>query len=130
MLEPFQDYRAVKRPVKVCLVFLGLALYVSPLFYLGVLVMLLDIRARYCEFLYWRGKKYNPYAIHAMRSSWCSRGVAEAVWPWSRAVYYTLGYRSYHVLPDGFPRVFLMTSFWRSVVGLKGGSKWNIKVLG
>lgn len=117
MLEMFQDWRAIKRPARVFFVFCLLTYFWSWGFLVGAGVLALDIVARYREFLYWRGRPFNPYAIHAMRGSYCSRGVAEAVWPGARIVYYTLGYRSYHVLPDGFPVVFLDGRFWRHVIG-------------
>lgn len=114
----------VDRPIIVWGVFVMLFAWLHPIFLIGVVIMTLDVIARWNDYLSIRGYRYQPgyqpgISYH-MRGSWCSRGVAEFVWPHgASSLYKSMGYRWYHILPDGFPRVFLSLAFWRHVVGLK-----------
>lgn len=109
----------VDRPLTILGIAMMLAAWVHPLFYIGVLIMLLDVRARWVDYRSIRHERPSYLRLRLMRGSWCSRGVAEFVWPeYSRTIYRHLGYRWYHILPDGAPKCFLDVRFWRHVVGI------------
>lgn len=60
-----------------------------------------------------RGKPITAEILAHSRRSWCSRGIAVAVWGDVARIYFrALGYKSWHILPDGFPRVLLTRDFW------------------
>lgn len=116
-------FRAVRRPLSVLLVFLLLGYCLSPYVYLGAFILSLDTVARYrdfCRLRMARPRDFLDVKLYAAyrRHSWCSRGICEAVFPESKYVFREWGYRSYHVLPDGFPFVFLKLRFWKSVIGV------------
>lgn len=109
----------VDRPIIVLGVFMMLAGWVHPIFYVGVFILSLNVLARWNDYKCLRGTTPTNRQIYRMKGSWCSRGVAEFLWPVrSRAVYSALGYSWYHILPDGFPHVFLKFSFWKHVIGV------------
>lgn len=110
----------IDRPIIILGVTLVLASQVHLLFYIGTIIMTLDMVARYRDYLWLRrcGQFQRGIAYH-MRGSWCSRGVVECVWGHkARDFYRILGYRWYHILPDDFPKVFLNPKFWVHVFGL------------
>lgn len=107
----------IDRPLSVLALMVSLT-FVHPIFFLGVVVMTLDCTARYETYFRLRGHQWQPGLAYQMRGSWCSRGVAEYIWrERAKSLYHTLGYRWYHVFPDGAPRVFFRTSFWKHVIG-------------
>lgn len=109
----------VDRPIIILGVFLMLSAWVHPVFVVGVFVMFLDICARWKDYLHIRRYHYRVGIAYNMRGSWCSRGVVEFVWPnGGSRLYRSMGYRWYHILPDGAPGCFLRLAFWRHVVGI------------
>jgi len=110
-------FRHIRRPFLVMAGFAFLGGLIHPIFLLGVPVLILDIRARHIEYLKYRDLEWRFQYAYTLRRSWCARGVAQSIWPDARKFYENLGYRWWHVLPDGFPGCFLRIAFWRSVVG-------------
>lgn len=108
----------VDRPIIILAIFAGLTM-INLIFLTGVFIMSLDVLARYSDYLRLKGHRYQPGIAYQMRQSWCSRGVAIYLWgDHARRLYESLGYRWYHILPDGAPRVFLRVSFWKHVIGI------------
>jgi hypothetical protein len=93
--------------------------FIHWVFLIGTIILLIDAHARYKEYLGLRNKKWCPRTARKLGKSWCGRGVALYIWP-SRAkpFYYELGYRWWHILPDGAPIVFFKWKFWLKVFGL------------
>ena len=109
----------IDRPFIIWGLTLSLASWVHPIFFVGTLIMTLDIIARYRDYLWLRGHVFSRGIAYQMRGSWCSRGVAECIWGRrAREFYHNLGYRWYHILPDGAPKIFLNPKFWVHVFGL------------
>jgi hypothetical protein len=110
--------KALHPPMLICLSFLLLS-FLNPWFFVGVLVMLMDVSARYKEYkLLLSDYQYSHRYALQMRSSWCGRTAAIAALPEMKFVFYKMGYRWYNVLPDGFPLVFTKSAFWVSVLGI------------
>lgn len=108
----------VDRPIIILAIFAGLTM-INLIFIVGVFIMSLDVLARYRDYLCCRGVRFQPGIAYRMRGSWCSRGVAIYLWgDRAKSLYDSLGYRWYHILPDGAPRVFLRWSFWKHVIGV------------
>ena len=109
-----------QRPLSILLLALASAIVIHPVFYMGCLVMYLDMRARYVDYLRIKDTKFNPQIAMRLGKSWCGRGVCLYAWGYSALrLYNRMGYRWYHVFPDGFPRVFFKLWFWKSVVGYR-----------
>ena len=108
------------RPISVALVFLILGLSMWGWFLIGVPVMIADVRARYIDYRRLLGVKYTDRAAKYVGLSWCGRGVGIAVWgDAAKSFYIYKGYMWWHILPDGFPLVFLRLAFWKSVLGIR-----------
>lgn len=103
--------------------------WLALIFFAAVILSLLDLKAqaeeaRRLSALFIKGKPSDEAVklAYKMRRSWCGRGTALAV---SRhmggddtisAMYFGLGYRWWHIFPDGAPGCFLKLKFWRRVV--------------
>ncbi len=105
------------RPFAVLVGFTLSGLVFFPL-WLGVPVMLADTRSRLKDYLRFRDCKFSARRARQLGRSWCSRAVAEAIWPEASAYYRRLGYRFWHIFPDGAPMVFFDIRFIRSIIGL------------
>jgi len=88
-------------------------------FLLGV-IFLLDTGARYREYviLVNKGGPWTGRDIKYFRSSLCRRWAAVQA-GMDPAIFRGLGYRKYHILPDGFPACFFKIGFWRNLLGIK-----------
>lgn len=76
------------------------------------LVLGMDQLARYGEYRMIMDTRHGA-SIKQLRRSWCGRGVGIAAYGnEARAVYKLAGYRWWHILPDGFPGIFLNRDFW------------------
>jgi hypothetical protein len=108
---------AVQRPVFLLVLAISCAVFVHPIFWIGATLLVFDIRARIHEYVFFVDLPFNTPLAYRLRKSWCSRGVAEAIWPrQAKRYYHHLGYRWYHILPDGGLRVWLSPRFWRNVI--------------
>lgn len=89
-----------------------------PLALLPILVLIKDQLARLAE--YKASGKYKTLKPSLYKSSYCSRGVAVARYgDIAVMVFRAMGYKWYHILPDGAPTVFLKREFWRDVFNPK-----------
>lgn len=70
----------------------------------------LRVKAEYDKEDYIRIKLVNYYG-----HSYCGRHVVKTVDPRTSVYYRIVGYRWYHVLPDGFPLVLFRRVFWRNL---------------
>lgn len=110
----------ITRPAMIGMVAFFAAVSVHPIFYIGVALMILDVRARYKDYLRLKDTKFDTKIAEKFGRSWCGRGVCEYIWVEEAENYfYSKGYRWYHIFPDGFPGVFLRLDFWKSVVGVR-----------
>lgn len=94
------------------------------------LVFLLDARARLKTYFYMCRNPPKaariPALIMILRGSFCSRQVAIALFPFDAPkIYEILGYKWYHIVPDGFfkGRILLSKRFWKSVFTTTKGTK-------
>ena len=96
-----------------------LTYFVSSVFLLGILMSILDAKARYREYLLVKhcSPKVRCTMIQRMRSSWCGRTACIAAYPQARYIYHNWGYRWYNVMPDGVPQCFINRKFWKSAMG-------------
>ena len=95
-----------------------LTLLVSAWLYPLVVLAAADIRARDKERLKLGGMselKQWPYMLR-LKSSWCGRAVAKAHHPKIHWHYHGMGYRWYHIFPDGAPMCFFRLSWWRKAL--------------
>ena len=110
----------IVRPALIGLAAFFSAVTIHWVFWIGVFVMVLDVRARYHDFLYLQDMAFDERIAARFGHSWCGRGVCEYVWPEEATkYYYDHGYRWYHIVPDGFPFVFFRLDFWKSVLGVR-----------
>ena len=109
----------ILRPLIVLLIALALCL-VSWVFIIGVIIMVADVAARYREWRWYRATDWlGGLTAFKLRKSWCGRGVAISIWGDKARLYYRyMGYRWWHILPDGAPGVFLRPQFWKTVIGV------------
>jgi hypothetical protein len=118
-------FLAIYRPLLISIIMFLLAKEVHSIFFIGYLIMLMDIWARFGDFLRIKDRPYSIACSIRLKGSWCSRGVAMAAWPESHDDYRVFGYRWYHILPDGFPFCFTRLSFWQTVLGFKSQIRGN-----
>ena len=113
-------YLPYQRPLLILLLALVSSVILHWVFFFATFIMYLDIRARYKDYLRIKDTRFTVAMAYRLGHSWCGRGVCLYVWPKeAKELYDALGYRWYHVFPDGFPRVFLSIPFWKSVIGYK-----------
>ena len=110
--------KAIYPPLLIATFFLAMSCF-HLIFLFGYFVMVLDISARSKEYTYLTRTGDVRYAKRKMRASWCGRTAAVAAIPEMREWYYQKGYRWWHILPEGFPLVFLKPAFWKTVIGIK-----------
>lgn len=128
----FQDVKAVLPPFS--LIFLGglLGALVHPSLFTLCLFGLLDTHGRYNDYWYLMGEYFDPKSGECniprrtadyYGKSFCGRWLVKTCDSYYRetSYYHSKGYRWWHVLPDGFPRVLLNRNFWRNL--LKGHEK-------
>lgn len=90
----------------------------------GSTIFYLDVTGRYLDFRYVSRLRAKDASLIAFsnRRSFCSRQVMIAVLGPSTARYYkSMGYRWYHIFPDGTfsgRSPFLNLTFWRKLFGL------------
>ena len=90
------------------------------IFLLGAIVMMFDIAARYKEYKFMcalTDDVKRQSMLRYMKTSWCTRTVAKAAYPPAKQLYYSLGYRWYHILPDKFFKRITTGKFWLSLLG-------------
>lgn len=108
----------VDRPFIILLIS-GSLTNISNVFMLGVIVMSLDIVARWRDFKKIEGSRFSTSKAYRYRTSWCSRGVACYTWGAPAILYYrSLGYKPWHILPDDAPICFFSIKFWKGVIGV------------
>lgn len=109
----------------------------SPIFFVAAFVGILDARGRWLEYqsvLKFLSAIDGVYVcawkreLRRHRYSWCQRRAAccafddRGIGSWAREHLHSIGYRWWHVLPDGtFTRrsPYLRRSFWASLLGMK-----------
>ena len=110
----------IYRPTLVGIISFFFAVLFHWVFWIGVILMIFDARARYKDYLYLEDKRFSEAMCARFGHSWCGRGVCEYVWPEEATkYYYDRGYRWYHVFPDGAPWSFFRLDFWKSVIGVR-----------
>lgn len=106
----------ILRPLIVMAVFGLLAIFVSNWYYIGVVLLAFDTRARHVDYKRHKHLKWSPHLGDKFRRSWCSRGVAMSIWGEDAEKYFTQrGYLFYHIFPQGFPMVFFTKRMWKSI---------------
>lgn len=117
---------ACSPPFVATLICFGLSTFFSPwlwldlvLFAVGI-IFLFDIGARYREYIMLvnKGAPWTGRDIRYFKLSFCRRWAAVQA-GMDREIFHKMGYRWYHVLPDGFPMCFFKPAFWRSLFGIK-----------
>lgn len=107
--------RAIERPISILLLSIGAYFFLLCLVITAV--MTLDAYARYSDYKRFTHVDGSSQVYNYFRSSWCSRGVAEALWSSATRIFYkNKGYRWWHILPDGAPRIFFDLDFWKAVL--------------
>lgn len=108
--------RAVAAPLTVAAIGLALLLYT----YFGLLLLffgLADAHGRYRDFIYLSRREYISTRLAVFYGrSYCGRRVVTAISPRLAEGFYLQGYRWYHLLPEGFPKIFLNPRFWVTLV--------------
>lgn len=112
-------YFSVSRPLSLFYVAMMAAIFAHWAFWIPAVVLLLDVRARLSDFIRFRKIEYSTRMAELLEKSWCKRGVAQAIWPEAVVDYHSKGYRLYHILPVGAPKVFFKLRFWEAVLGTK-----------
>lgn len=94
--------------------------YWTFIFFLIGVIFILDIGARYREYviLVNKGEPWSGRDIKYFRSSFCRRWAAVKA-GMSPEIFRALGYRWYHILPDGFPMCFAKRGFWMNLLGIR-----------
>lgn len=112
-------------PVTFCFVMLILLTEVHWVFVIPYLFGVFDARARYAEYRELRGN-FSCRKVVKMRRSLCQRMAAIAASPDMKTtvtLYYNMGYRWYHILPDGSyslkDNVYLKPSWYLTLLGIK-----------
>lgn len=118
-----RTYMSVSRPLLLFYIFLLTAIFIHWVFWIPAVILLLDVRARLSDFVRFRHIAYNQRMVNLLEKSWCKRGVAQAIWREAEPFYYAKGYRFYHVMPVGAPKVFFKLHFWEAVIGTKNPEK-------
>lgn len=110
------DKLALWRPTYLSAVVMLVSYFTIPwLMILPCLILGMDQLARYGEYRIIMDTE-RGLSLVQLRRSWCGRGVGIAAYGESaRWAYGQVGYRWWHILPDGFPGVFLQKSFWIAV---------------
>lgn len=88
--------------------------------YFGATMMALDFIGRLRDYLSLLHEKITNRHILVFRRTWCGREVIKALYPEAREIYRNLGYRWYHITPDGFwcrHSVGLTVGHWFSLIG-------------
>lgn len=113
---------ALHPPILLFLLSLFAGLIIHPIFYLGSLIFIGDIRGRYKDYqvLKRKPRKYFRYDILVLFGrSWCGRQVVIASWPPAEEFYTLQGYKWYHVFPDEFFTTntpLLKKKFWVNLI--------------
>lgn len=120
--------KALWPPIVLTLLSLILAYSLHIIFLLGSLILFIDIKARYEEYVKLVNEKSEHKRmkrIDLMRASNCSRTAAIAAFPdLAKPHYAKLGYKWYHIFPDGAPQCFFSVKWWKRTLGIhKGGLK-------
>ena len=109
----------VIRPLTVLCMFVLLSLALSKIFLVGVVILCVDVYARWRDYRRFKYVEWSHKLGHYFKTSWCSRGVAGCIWGEDAKVFFHQnGYRWWHITPDGFPFVFFRLKFWKSMAGL------------
>lgn len=95
-------------------------IWTKVVFLLLSIIFLFDTGARYREYILLvnKGAPWNGRDIKYFRSSLCRRWAAIQA-GMNPEIFRQLGYRKWHILPDGFPACFFKIGFWRNLLGLK-----------
>jgi hypothetical protein len=103
-------------PILVILLGAGLA---SITFLPGALVALFgaaDLMGRLRDYNYLERFDYIPERMARFYGrSLCGRYVVTSLDPAWRWYYHRVGYRWYHILPDGFPHILMYRRFWTTL---------------
>ena len=96
--------------------------YLALILYVIGVIFILDIGARYREYIILVNKfSVTPNVtgrdIKYFRSNLCRRYAAVQA-GMSPEIFRALGYRWYHILPDGFPMCFCKRGFWKTLLGI------------
>lgn len=111
--------QAICRPLTAAVIFALAAIYINwwafaPLFS----ILMIDVVFCAIGYREGRGRALTSGALlRRAARSWCSRGVAIALWGNTARIYFrALGYKPWHILPDGFPFIYLRRSFWTNFI--------------
>jgi len=117
--------KAVALPFVFTAVVCTMAILYYTLLWIVVLFGLGDVYARYKD--YKRLKKCSHISlkeIKMMARSNCQRNACKAVCKEAKQIYKDMGYRWYHILPDGTwsirNNIYLKVSFYKNLLGIKG----------
>lgn len=92
----------------------------APLLILGIILALfgaLDASGRFTDYLYLSRFTYLPTRMaDYYGKSFCGRWVVSTAHPIFCGYYHDEGYRFWHFLPDGFPRILFLRAFWRHLI--------------
>lgn len=101
-------------------------IYISALFFIVFVLAIADMRSRYAEYRKLVLKRFSNKRLKYMRTSACQRYAAIAASPSMRIAseyYRSLGYRWYHLLPDGTFKIksnpYLKIVFYKRLLGIK-----------
>lgn len=108
----------IDRPILVAVLATGMT-RISVIFLIICIILYVDVYARWKDYTRIRNKPFTIRQAYKYRVSWCSRGVATYVWGRSARKYYRqLGYKPWHIFPDGAPMCFFQIKFWKGMVGI------------
>jgi hypothetical protein len=109
----------ILRPLIFTAIFSLMAIFVHDLFYIMMIILLFDIRARYVDYRNYKDREWSPMAGKRFMRSFCSRGVARSIWGNDAVEFFKArGYKPYHIFPDEFPMVLFKKRLWKSVFGV------------
>ena len=89
--------------------------YIRPVVILISAVAVLDCVARYLQFQKYKDHELTPRLLRYMRGATCTREVAVAIAKYQvNKQYYDMGYRWYHIMPDGWPWCMTKKEWWKT----------------
>ena len=84
------------------------------------LLFIFDTHGRYRDYVKIKtNKRFNIQKAMKYRRSWCQRTLYSTIFPDAKRIYKSLGYRWYHLLPDGFLTFhspLLKINFYRQLI--------------
>ena len=88
-------------------------------FIVAVVIFIGDAICRLVEYIKIKDKPYTIELAHKYRKSWCGRTIIKTAFPNAKYYYLGMGYRWYHIFPDGGVKTFTKPKFWRSIFTIR-----------